>query len=406
MKKGERTDAKVKRDRKRIQDREKEREVKVRDKDCASEEEIEEYLRTHPNFEYPQLVEDKDLYITSLIKKEEYLGWEKRYFRSKFDPELEVDCALPALTTKRKYQHLPEEERKEIDSRISYIQSLKSKNVHLTKRSMRKEGVQLKDLRKDSSLLELKRAEVLEWMGKSFLTPSEVVDKFWELYGVKISYDIAKRFETQHSEKIKELRRNEELNSGLVVIGYKRIRLEKLNYLLKDRLEIYQKTHKVEDSREVRAILEQARKEVEGDKLTLDIQGTIDIEATVRNELQVVMQKTATLTSIILARVANRLNVNPTLLIERLTHSFYSKFNGFRQNTDLGNTEILYPSAVEYDFEEIERVNEGRENQDTVYSLPPVQDPEKISKIGKSLRELLLEKISKVNEIKSNPYEK
>jgi hypothetical protein len=216
-------------------------------------------------------------------------------------------------------------------------------------------------------------------------------------YGVKISYEALKKFEQRNQPKIADTRRDADLAVGDLGISYKRNRLMKLAYLLNDRLEIYSQSHERADSMEIRGILEQARREVEGDKLKIDISGRIDIEASVKNEIEELMLKNLTINQIILSRVCARLGVPTMYLQERLTNSFYSKFNGFRKS-DL-TQEVEYPSAVVYDFNAIQIYNEAPKQIES--NSPTLSDEVKVEIIEKklSLKELIAQRIQQSQKL-------
>lgn len=96
-------------------------------------------------------------------------------------------------------------------------------------------------------------------------------------------------------------------------------------------------------SREIRNILEQARKEVKGNELKLTVDGKIDITATLHGQENIDrMMRTLPINSIVVGIVAAKSNIDPAILIAQLASSYYKNFNGFNKNV-LGREKIMLP---------------------------------------------------------------
>ena len=119
----------------------------------------------------------------------------------------------------------------------------------------------------------------------------------------------------------------------------------------------------------MRGILDQARKEVEGEELKLTIDGNIDVNATINVAMSSArLLHGLTVNQLIISRVAARLKLPSQYLIDRLAHSYYAKYNGYRTNDDL-KTKPIYPTSVQYDIlsEEMVRKNEKWEREQKEY---------------------------------------
>ena len=90
------------------------------------------------------------------------------------------------------------------------------------------------------------------------------------------------------------------------------------------------KTKGIELSKELRAIIEQIRKEVKGEEIKLTVDGRIDINATIQanQTLHEFLQKLP-INMIVIGLTAAKQGLNPASLIASLGNSYYSKFNGF-----------------------------------------------------------------------------
>lgn len=254
-------------------------------------------------------------------------------------------------------------------------------------------------LKKPSPVVELisdnESTQILELLGRDYSVTE--VHRVLLKSNIKVDYNILLKFAKLNEDKIRELRTRWREDINDVSLSIKRSRLEKLNYLLNDLFEHFNKAtpnKKLEFSREIRGIIEQARKEVEGEEIKLTVNGRIDIEATISNYMNDsrILQD-LTLHQIVISRVATKLGMTSQYLIERLAHSFYSKFNGFRRNSDL-STKILYPSAVNYDILELEQKNKAIVAKQDKFLIEDVKF-EKVEAINIKLKkDLLRSKVS------------
>lgn len=199
---------------------------------------------------------------------------------------------------------------------------------------------------------------IIELYGRDYT--SQEIHKIYEKRNRKMNFADLVKFSQDNKEKIRVIRDKWRQEYTDVPITAKRTRLEKLDYLLGDLLILYAETansNKTNFSKEIRGVLEQARKEVEGDEIKLTVSGRIDVEATINHYMSDTrFLEDLTIHQIVISRVAARLGVSSRYLIDKLANSFYAKFNGFRKNEDL-STKILYPSAVNYDILDLENKN-------------------------------------------------
>lgn len=156
-------------------------------------------------------------------------------------------------------------------------------------------------------------------------------------------------------------------SSGTYRIANEAGRLEIMNTLLTDLLIGYNKAIKEEKpsiaaiySKDIKNLLEQARKEVKGNDIKLTVDGKIDITATIHGVENIgkVMQHIP-INAIVVGLVAAKARLNPLVLVNQLSTSYYSNFNGFNKNI-LGRGEIQLPGELvrTYDWTELEEKNE------------------------------------------------
>lgn len=123
--------------------------------------------------------------------------------------------------------------------------------------------------------------------------------------------------------------------------------------------------------REIRNMLEQARKEVKGNELKLTVDGKIDIVATLHGQENVSrVFRTLPINSIIIGLVAAKSGLDPTVLVRQLATSYYKDFNGFNK-TILGREKIMLPGDLirAANWDELEKQNQKFLDEMTPYEV-------------------------------------
>lgn len=123
--------------------------------------------------------------------------------------------------------------------------------------------------------------------------------------------------------------------------------------------------------REIRNMLEQARKEVKGNELKLTVDGKIDIVATLHGQENVSrVFRTLPINSIIIGLVAAKSGLDPTVLVHQLATSYYKDFNGFNK-TILGREKIMLPGDLirAANWEELEKQSQKFLDEMTPYEV-------------------------------------
>ena len=155
-------------------------------------------------------------------------------------------------------------------------------------------------------------------------------------------------------------------------------RLQIINTIIVDLQHRYQKylaEEKEEKAlifeREIRNMLEQARKEVKGNELKLTVDGKIDIVATLHGQENVSRAfRTLPINSIIIGLVAAKSGLDPTVLVHQLATSYYKDFNGFNK-TILGREKIMLPGDLirAANWDELEKQNQKFLDEMTPYEV-------------------------------------
>lgn len=155
-------------------------------------------------------------------------------------------------------------------------------------------------------------------------------------------------------------------------------RLQIINTIIIDLQHRYQKYLSEEKEekalifeREIRNMLEQARKEVKGNELKLTVDGKIDIVATLHGQENVSrVFRTLPINSIIIGLVAAKSGLDPTVLVHQLATSYYKDFNGFNK-TILGREKIMLPGDLirAANWDELEQQNQKFLDEMTPYEV-------------------------------------
>ncbi len=116
-------------------------------------------------------------------------------------------------------------------------------------------------------------------------------------------------------------------------------------------------------SAELRALIEQARKELKGEEVKLTVDGRIDITASLQAQKSIhELSKSIPMHILPIYLVAAKTNTNPHYILSSLVNSFYRNFNGFG-NIDPNNKP---PTTIDlirnYDWNEIQLHHDNKKN--------------------------------------------
>ena len=250
---------------------------------------------------------------------------------------------------------------------------------------------------KELGFLRMKKPQLIEMFGKMF-SLDEVHKHIVEVWKFPLAMqdlvDFRKFNQAVITEK-QEIHKREHSDLRLV---HKRSRLEELTYLynrLKDKTSTVPNR---EDFKAMTAILVEIRREIEGEKFTINGRLDVNIEADINVHLQKEVFKEFSLSQIILGRVASRMNVHSSRLIQGLSNSYYARYNRFLGNEpqDVDYEEIDYPSNYGYDFEKIKGSYRDKEvvynRQKNDLKASEGETAVKVIRIG--LKEALMEKLT------------
>lgn len=187
-------------------------------------------------------------------------------------------------------------------------------------------------------------------------------------------------------------------------LSSKRGRLEEIEDLFYSIKSSFESTGSKSDARMMKELIESARKE-EGDKISVKVQGELNMS--VKHEISNVSNeifKYLNINQIIISRVAARMGVNPLQMITDMQQTAYARFNGMLnvqgEEKDEEYAEMIYPTAMPYDFGNIEKAQKMlvAKRQEKIEEIEEAKVI--IERVGaeKGTKKSLLEKIKKLKE--------
>jgi len=303
---------------------------------------------------YPEGVTDKIAYRNYLTYKER-LEQSQRFIEfPAIDPDLQIDCLWPEPTLKKKIAHLPQEAVEQVRASVTALRKLKGKmsSAKVQAFGIKKRGVHSMH----ETLLHPYRAELVELFG-SYHTSQEVKQFIKARWGLDITLASVRHFRKKHIDKIKQRQEEHQRDYSSIRLSHKKSRLQEYSELYSHRKDHYYRTMSREDYKLLIATLEKIKREVEGDKLTVDGHIDINVQHTVDMHLYNEILKQIPIIDIVISRLAARQQINPQYLMARLHQSIYAKFSGFDvpDGETVYDQEVVYPSSAVYDMEQIKR---------------------------------------------------
>lgn len=314
------------------------------------------------------------------------------------DPNTTINLKGTNYIIRKMIAHLPQEEQENILAQATVVRKLQGKVSSLKRKAFNIK--QFGPYSWQESVLDDRAAELLEYFGR-FYSAAEVHRIVTTEWGFDVNYTTIDNFRKRHIDRIKEKQEEYKRDYSDIRLGHKRSRLDELQYLYSHRKAKYESTSSKEDYKLLLQTIEQIRKEVEGDKLTIDGHLTMDVEHTVNLHIQNEVLKHVVINDIIVARLAAKLSVDSRVLINKLHKSYYAKFTGFGTTVDTDFEEVpIYPSKFVYNFDDLNKQNEQLKLADEQFkeSLPVLSEDTKSHMVD--VKAALLEKIrQKKNQI-------
>lgn len=212
--------------------------------------------------------------------------------------------------------------------------------------------------RGDKGILQLRQSEILDLMGR-FYTHQEIHKIITDKWGAGVSVENIQKFGVENKAKIDKRKADFVLNSRELRLATDAGRLEVLSMLAYEMERKFEVHKHLDVSKELRAIIDQIRKEVKGDELKLTIDGKLDIQATIQaNKTVHELLQRLPINLLVVGLTAAKQGLNPASVIASLANSYYSKWNGFNQIMDKSEVQLPGQYIRTYNWDEIKYKNE------------------------------------------------
>lgn len=355
------------------------------------------YQKASEQYIYPKGVINIEDYNNYLVFSDKWKNHIQRFYKTKDKKEIDLAQSPDKVQEIIKPLKLPKNEVELITKINNEIYFLVQKATLFKKRAFGSNVVNLTEQGFVPDELSGCSPMIIELAGRFYKAEEihQVLCEDMEITSVSISQ--IKNVIKENITKIKELQENFKKDYSDVRLGYKRSRLEELQYIYNNRKSIYAKSQNREDEKQLISIMENIKREIQGD---LVINGTLNlqIEEKANDYIQREMLKSMNISMFILARIAGKMNINPLMILSRLAHSRYAQFTGFSEDglspTAISD-EISYASSITYNWGKIESQNAIiLEENEKMAELPKLTSGKRVL----SLKEKLLGTLQKAKE--------
>jgi hypothetical protein len=281
---------------------------------------------------------------------------------------------------------IPADEAASILKQSSEFRSISSKLGLLKRRHLDEEEIGI-PYKKE---LELRESEILYLFYKwhNIEEVHRIITMDWDIKRVPVGY--ITKFFIKHKAVIDKERLKYQDDVMGVRMAHKRSRLDELSELYRSKKGEWAETKHRADYDALLKTIDQIRREVEGERLTINGEIKVQHEIELQNHINNNILRTLNINDIIIGRLCARLKVNPKYIIYRLHTSYYAKFTGFSPVENIEEEEITYPSQIVYDFDRLAKLNEVLEAEDIPYK--EVEEPANSTKLL-SIKDMMLKKL-------------
>lgn len=370
-----------------------------------------DYTRASEDFKYPKGVVNTDDYNKYLVYKEKWENYPQRFYKKKIkDKRIEIDLALP--NDKVKFildsSSLSQKEKDELLKINNEIILLVKTAILHKKRAFGDNRVLLTEAGFIADELSGITPIILDLSGR-FYKPEEIHRVLCEDFEItSVTVNQIKNVVKDNLSKIKSLQEEYQKDYSDVRLAYKRSRLEELQQMYNNRKSQYNKNYNREDEKALLGLLESIKKEIQGD-MVINANVNLQIEEKSNFFIEQEMLKSLNISMFVLARICGRMNVNPNLVLSRLTHSRYAQFSGYSEkglSPTAATDSIDYASNIVYNWSQIEAQNEERVKEEKILAqLPEVETP-KVLTLKDKLKKRLEDAKKPLEEGKGNLLKK
>lgn len=206
-----------------------------------------------------------------------------------------------------------------------------------------------------ANVLAPRAEEILDKFG-SLATIAEVHQMITQDWGMVISRQALLAFYHSHLPEIEKLRDHYVSDYSDVSLSKKRSRLDKLSIMFYTYFDKWQKDPRLDYSKEMRGIISDIKKEVEGEVINVNLQGQINVDMTIEaNKTLYEASKRVPINNLIIAMVSAKRGLDPTKLMTQLTTSYYKSLTGFGHYEP--EIQLVHPVDLTYNWNEIDRLH-------------------------------------------------
>ena len=254
---------------------------------------------------------------------------------------------------------------------------------------------------KNRDIFDAKRTQIIEWFGR-WNDAKEVQHKINQRWGYKPTLREVKEFYFTNQKEIENRRSELENEYGHLTITKTRGRAEQFAYIYDTQKKRYEESnYKVAHAKTMMEALDRMKKEIEGDRIILDINGKIDLDLTLNvNKTFSELSKRIPLLSFIVGTAASKAGLNPEKVMTQLQNSIYAKYTGVqgvwdgKTNQDL----TILPSNQVYDWMQIkEDVVHDVDYEAVEMEIKDETEKKQVQTSREKLMAVLSEKKKKIN---------
>lgn len=308
-----------------------------------------------------------------------------------------IDCIgikMNVIRTARK-KHIPEQEIRAVEDACSRMANLKHQKGRAKMR-----WLNWIRPRMGRDVFEWRKAEIIEMFGR-YSTADEVKRKLVEL-GYQVAIDHVYKFLLNNKDVIDKKRVEFIRSVKDHYLATDAGRMETLAILHSRFMKMFDEAYNQGKrdtselkaiSGEIRALLEQARKEIKGEEIKLTVDGKIDINASIQAAITIQeLSRKLPINIIPVYLVAVKQRINPSTILTQLVGSFYKDFNGFNRLQSQGSPQSTIDLIRNYDWNEIVRhhTNKSLQQPETIdFEELPVEQSAAVKSKRQKLMELI-----------------
>lgn len=241
---------------------------------------------------------------------------------------------------------------------------------------------------------------IIDLAGK-FYAIDEIIEQVREKKGYHLTYDDCKRVISLYNGIIEQKRKQYMADARAFRVATESGRIEVLNKLLDYwNREFNKKNNTLKVSAEIRAILEQARKEVKGNQVELTVNGQIDLNASMQGKANVMrLMSSISINALVIGLTAAKVGISPSTLMAQLTSSWYKDVNGFTANA-VDPKSIQLPSLLIKQYNWTEMEDKANSFLQSVHSLAEDTEYEEVEKVqeAEAKRTAVMEAIQRLKK--------